>query len=94
MALTINVRGGTPKHDGKRLCDSCQNGLVAKTANGTELVQCGIFRRGIFSKIVECTDYKDMKDKDEYELEQIAWILEVKNGKTIGFQPPKRRGER
>ena len=92
MALTVNVRDGTPKHDGKRLCDSCQNGFVAVTSSGKEFVFCQAIRRDIHSKITECSDYKHLKEKDEYELAPMAWILEVKNGKSIGFKPPKKRG--
>lgn len=93
MALTINVKGGTPKFDGKRLCDSCQHSLIMKTSDGKEFVDCTYQNIELTHSVVECNQYKDIKDKDQYELEQIAWILETKNGKTIGFKPPKRRGE-
>ncbi|MCH7680640.1 hypothetical protein IID10_14955 [candidate division KSB1 bacterium] len=89
--LNINVKGGTPKHDGKRLCDSCSFGTVMESVDGKEFIYCGQVESQISRKITKCNDYKDMSDKNEYELERIAWILETKNGRVIGFKPPKRR---
>ncbi len=91
--LTINIRGGTPKHDGKRLCDTCFYGTVMESADGREMIKCSQVEERITRKIVKCSDYKNMQEKDEYELNRIAWILETKNGKNIGFKPPKKRGD-
>lgn len=92
--LTINIKGGTPKFDGKRLCDSCQHGMIMQEGNKLE-IYCDLLggRGAVNLSVTECTKYKNMKDKEEYEYNATAWILEIKNGKTIGFKPPKRRGD-
>lgn len=37
-----------------------------------------------------CTLFEQKNALDKHEMEKIAWVIEVKAGKFIGFRPPKR----
>ena len=96
MALTINVRGGTPrKHDGRRLCDSCKHGLVSKSRGGEDIVGCNWGYLGrlrvLEMSVVECSGYRNITEKSLMELQNITWILETKAGKVVGFKPPTKK---
>lgn len=74
-----------------RLCDTCRWSHIEKYSNGSESVACGM--RGdkdvwITKKVVECNDYKDINAKTLKELEELAWILNIKGRTILGFKPP------
>ena len=92
--MNFNIKDGT--RPDKRLCDSCRYGHIMKgPKQGDEIAMCAY---GADSQItpfpvVECNKYKRTGDMDEYEAAKIAWVIEVKAGKFMGFVPPKKRDD-
>lgn len=90
--MGIKVKDGTPLHGGKGLCHSCKHSHVFRAAAESDVfVRCQVsYEQNFFvtKPIVSCSEYANKLDKSEYEMKEIAWVLETKNGKPIGFISP------
>ena len=92
--MSFNIKDGT--RPDIRLCDTCKHSQIIKgSQQGQEIVHClaGGFSRpwNVPFKVVECSDHSAKNSLDRYDAEKIAWIIEVKAGKFMGFVPPKKR---
>jgi hypothetical protein len=89
MALTVRVKDGTPNHSGKSLCMSCKNAHIMQGDRTSDLtIWCeAMFEKPIKieSKIIDCGSHKANKDASFSEMQKIAYVLETKKGKPIGF---------
>ena len=86
------VRGGTPS--GKSLCESCRNCFRATGSGSNEVTLCvANFETAlrIDFPVYDCTKYDDKGYPTQYEMEQMAFVLEVKAGRVIGFLSPEER---
>lgn len=88
MALTIKVRGGTPKH-GKNICDTCNYSFKRIDDHG-EVSQCHYSLdsrcRFLTSPVYECSGYDESGTLSKKDYLDMAWLIEVDNtGKQIGF---------
>lgn len=72
------------------LCGTCENGHVRRGDRYWDVqIQCGEASRLPVRRLVRsCSAYVQRNALEKYELEQMAWVLEVKRGKPIGFRPP------
>lgn len=93
--VKIRVRGGTRTDHMPRLCDTCKHATFMRgPAESDEAIICSEISDDSMPKfrVVECSQYIHKNTPHVYELEQIAWVLRTdKLGRTIGFQPPKKR---
>lgn len=92
--IRLKVHNGTLPD--KRLCDSCRNGTVMKHSDGTERITCCAISSQVIEitkKVVECSDYTGKTEKTKYEMEKMAWILNVKGKTILGFKPPSHKDE-
>jgi hypothetical protein len=74
------------------LCATCNSGMVREGDRFTEAeIFCSVSRTAgrVPFLVRACSDYTAKNAPDKWEMEQIAWVLEVKKGRVIGFRPPK-----
>ena len=88
---------GEKTRPSKRLCDSCSYSQIVKgPQQGNEVVICkvGGYEPIRFSfPVVECSEYELKGALTEYTAEKIGWVLEVRGGKVMGFNPPIKNKE-
>jgi hypothetical protein len=92
MGIQFNIKDGARPE--KRLCDSCRNSVIMKGGGqGQEVVYCHAVVPGavVPFKVVECSRYQDKNEMTKREIEMIGWVIEVKNGKVMGFKQPKEK---
>lgn len=76
------------------LCYSCENSQIMKNSIGKITIQCNYQRTvKIITDVVECNVYMQKGQMQQYDAEKIAWILEKKGERVIGFKPPKSKRE-
>lgn len=75
------------------LCHKCQHSTIVTLKSGSTIYYCSDFSVRLSSPAVECSSFQE-EGKSKWEMERIAWILEVKKGKVVGFVAPnpKKRG--
>lgn len=77
-----------------RLCDTCRYSHILRGAQqGQEIVICSrIFDKDVYLpwKVVQCSSYMDKLAMSRGEADQIGWVIEVKDGRYVGFKPPKK----
>jgi hypothetical protein len=77
--MRVSVQGGTPRHDGHSLCDSCRWSRVIRGRTlEEEIVHCDASHMvpiRITFKVTSCSDYIDSRLPSYGELVQRAWIL-------------------
>jgi hypothetical protein len=85
MSFTIkNTKSGV-------LCYTCKHGQTITYTNNDERVVChwGVELLNITKAVEECTEFRTVNEKSDYELEKIAWIIDVDaSHKMVGFVPP------
>jgi hypothetical protein len=92
MGLKLKVFQGTPDHSGPGLCFGCR---YAQVIQGQQISDLTVWCEAHFERpkriprpVVSCTDFKRRDEQTRGEMEKIAWILESKRGKVIGFFQP------
>lgn len=79
------------------ICRKCRSATVIKGDRlSDEIIYCTEWgdRKEVTFNVVKCNQFSNVLDKDKYELEKIAWILEVRKGRPIGFVSPVERFKR
>lgn len=98
MSLLLKVIEGTPIHGGKSLCFSCRESHIVQGQQMSDLtVRCDAFYQApvyIKRPVVECNQYASKASNTRGEMEKIAYILETKRGRPIGFFHPLEHKER
>lgn len=87
MGTHLKVLKGTRSSAGPRLCDSCASGVVRRgAAESDERIYCRTIERDVRTRIVECSSYIDRTRPSLWDMQQIAWVLEVDSKRQrIGF---------
>lgn len=88
--MSLKIQDGT--RPDIRLCDSCRYAQIVKgSQQGQEIVYCNDSgnEKIMPFKIVQCNSYVDKKGMTKHEAKDIGWVIEIKNGKYLGFKPPK-----
>jgi len=77
--MRVKVDGGTPRHDGESLCDTCRwSRIIRGRTLDEEIVHCDASHMTpmrITFKVTSCSDYADSRLPSYHELVQRAWIL-------------------
>jgi hypothetical protein len=91
MSFTIKA-----SHADLGLCALCAHAEIVsgdtemqRAVGCTNLVRAT--QRQIRWPVRSCSGYEERGKPSQFELERIAWILEVKRGKRIGFASPLER---
>jgi hypothetical protein len=87
----IKVFQGTRSSNAPRLCDSCEKGLITRSAaDSEEQVFCMRMRTLVTTRVTECNQYSDRSQPPLWALKEIAWVLHVDaKRQKIGFLSAK-----
>jgi hypothetical protein len=87
MKVNIRFRDGVAAG----LCGGCEHASIMINTRGQELVKCHFHHPSIrmTAPIVSCSDFQAKGTLDRWDMEKIAWTVETKQGKVVGFKPPK-----
>lgn len=77
--MRVRIDGGTPRHHGESLCESCRwSRIIRGRTLDEEVVHCDASHTSpmrITFKVTSCSDYTDTRVPSYHELVQQAWIL-------------------
>ena len=94
MSLSLKVLNGTLTD--KRLCDSCIFGMVRTDSTGEDQIFCRQLAFSTLAKVetrvVKCSDYQQKNVMSKREMEDMAWLVNIKGKTVIGFKPPEKKG--
>jgi hypothetical protein len=81
------------------ICALCKSGTIVEgETEGQRVFECSALGeravRLIRWPVRRCTEFEEKGSQDLYQLHQMAWILETRKGKPIGFISPLQRHER
>jgi hypothetical protein len=87
MSTSLKIFGGTRSPSAPRLCDTCRSGIVTRGASESdEQVHCTMMEEPIRRKVVECSRYVNRTLPSLWDLQQIAWVLDIDSKRQrIGF---------
>ena len=87
--MRIKVKNGTrPDVD---LCRTCRFATIVEgPANTQKIKQCSQLGRVPFP-VVSCNDWEDTSATDLWDMKQIAWVVELKGTRRVGFLSPDQR---
>lgn len=88
MGLQLKIFQGTPQH-GRSLCFECSNAHIIQGQAVSDLrVRCSASWDNpiwITRPVSECNEFERRMSQNKNEMEKIAWILETRKGKILGF---------
>lgn len=91
MKFTLRFRGGAG------LCCTCRTAQRVVDDRGQEAVLCHAFGMDppmqIRREVVECSQHDPVNVMSKWEMEKIAWVLETRGERPVGFRPPKKEDE-
>ena len=79
----------TLNSQGEFLCPTCEYSSTVKTARET-IITCGVFRRTIRDRVLECSRYDDNRIKGPGQHDIIAWHYYPESNR---FLSPRQRME-
>jgi len=88
--MSIRLRMNIKEGPARGLCGKCQNAIIRQEETGEPFVSCGAYYppRDIVRNVVSCTGFDERGQNTVDEMKKIAWILEVKKGRIMGFKTP------
>lgn len=73
------------------LCGSCEHARIMTDFQDNSRVLCEENQQMLIPRpLKRCTDYQGKGTLSRWEMEKIAWTLNVKGGRILGFIPPKK----
>ncbi len=87
--MRIKVKQGTlPDID---LCRSCSFATIVEGSAGTQQIkQCAHLGRVPFP-VASCSQWQDRSATSLWDMQQIAWVVEAKGSRHVGFLSPEQR---
>lgn len=95
MSIELKIHQGTGRLTGTSLCRTCAHGMHWQDRGG-EHSRCSMLGKDQQPRgeVRECSEYYSEALPALRDLREIAWELKTdKQGRGVGFTPPKRRGE-
>lgn len=85
--IRLRTREETARHK----CYSCRHARVTSMRDGRVETICGVMcdATRIAGEVTACTSYDFQYAHSDSRDDAIAWVLEFKKGRPIGFRPPK-----
>lgn len=75
--MRINVRGGTAKHDGADLCNSCKSCTrIEGDSDSVGIKYCHVLSRTLGFKVTNCTEHREAGAVSLQAMTDVAWILD------------------
>lgn len=75
------------KESVKSVCVTCQYSTVLHLPGNRTRIHCNSMQRDFDYPIESCSSHTE-QGKSQYDFDKIAWVLEMKGTKIIGFVPP------
>lgn len=73
----------------KTLCKQCEHSVCRTFDNNHEDVECTVFKsKSLRRPVIECSTFLAKGSQSLWDMEQKAWVLEVKKGRPMGFKRP------
>lgn len=73
----------------RNLCKTCKNSLVIEGENfRNKFIKCHEAGEFIPFPVTRCSGFEEKNAVDIYDMQKIAWVLEVKKGTVMGFISP------
>ncbi len=72
------------------MCNTCRNLICAVLDNGGMYARCAAFHRRLHGPVAECTEFYETSRVPLETMEKIAWTVESKGGRSIGFKKPSK----
>ncbi len=94
--MSVFVKKGTPLH-GDSLCNTCVNAHAERGYRESEtLVFCQATDPGhrVLFPVRECSSHAEKQKQTLWEMQKIAWILDERSGRKVGFVPAAELKER
>ncbi|SRR6266702_3088608 len=92
MSVSLKIINGTPNHGEKPLCFRCRNAHITKGQQVSDIrIRCLTnYEQPIWIRkpVIECSEFEEKTGHKRSEMEKLAWILETKKGRPIGFFNP------
>lgn len=97
--MPVRTRVHIKEGIGRGLCGSCANSTVVRFTTGDDYYRCEQISFGsrggrIPAPVSECSDYHPINTPTKFEMKEVAWVLETKKGKVIGFLSPEEAKEK
>jgi len=88
--MQFSIKGGKTDDGSIDMCRSCSHAHIYTDTHGDHKIctNAGSLLP-IWGQVSRCNDYQ-LLGHSTWEFEKIAWILETKKGKPVGFRPPKK----
>lgn len=87
--MSVYVKDGTPLH-GASLCDTCVNAHIERGYRESEtLVFCQATypEHRVRFRVRDCSSFTEKQKQTLYEMKKIAWILNERPDRKVGFVP-------
>lgn len=74
------------------LCRTCRYATLVEGAAATQrLKRCSQLDARVPFPVANCNEWQDRRSSNLWEMQQIAWVVEVKGNRPIGFLNPEQR---
>jgi len=97
--MSVYVKNGTPLQ-GPSLCETCVNAHIERGYRESEtLVFCQATNpeHRVHFRVRECSSHTERQKQTLWQMQKVAWILDERAGRKVGFVPAadieKRPGE-
>lgn len=87
--MGVYVKDGTPLH-GKSLCEGCVNAHIERGYRESEtLIFCQATNpeHRVRFPVRECSGYTEKQKQTLWQMQKVAWILDERGGRKVGFVP-------
>lgn len=89
MRVRVNIAEGVSRG----ICGTCMSAQIIVDDSGHETVFCHQFMDKPFSvprPVLTCSRHISRTDMTLHEAKDLGWVLNVRGGRVIGFEPPTR----
>ena len=87
--MSVHVKNGTPLY-GQSLCETCANAHIERGYQEMEtLVVCQATypEHRVAFRVRECSSHTEKQKQTLWQMQKIAWILDDRAGRKVGFVP-------
>jgi hypothetical protein len=74
------------------LCRTCRYATLVEGSTATQRInRCSCLGARVPFPVTSCNEWQDRSATDLWDMKQIAWVVEVKGSRPIGFLNPDQR---
>jgi hypothetical protein len=88
--MRVNIKqGARPDVD---LCRTCASSTLIEGVAGTQQIKrCGVLDERVPFPVTACNEWQDRRAASLWDMQQIAWAIEIKGARRVGFLTPAER---